>query len=146
MAERGHTYITSIMLDDELVGLCGDTEVSMALEGSNKLFAARRANMSNDANMPFPGRKDLPELVISAFGEVAHIVKNGHETGRALLFNKIAADLVVEVIDVLPLNALSKVLLLLGLERELDENLLQLFVDEVDAELLETVFLKKMKG
>lgn len=35
---------------------------------------------------------------------------------------------------------------LFRLQRELDENLLQLLVDEVDAELLETVFLKYLES
>jgi len=58
-----------------------------------------------------------------------------------LFFDEVATDLVVEVIDVFPLNALSKVLFLLSLEGELDEDLLQLFIYEVDAQLLESVFL-----
>ena len=44
-------------------------------------------------------------------------------------------------LDGRPLDLLSDVLLLLGLERELDEDLLQLLVDVVDAELLEGVVL-----
>ena len=58
-----------------------------------------------------------------------------------LLLDEIAANLVVEVVNVLPLDALGAVLLLLGLERELDEDLLQFLVHEVDAQLLESVFL-----
>jgi hypothetical protein len=60
--------------------------------------------------------------------------------------DQITANLVVEEIDVLPLDALLVVLLLFGLERELDENLLQTLVDIVDAELLETVLAKDLKA
>lgn len=52
-----------------------------------------------------------------------------------LLFDEVADDLVVEVRDGLPLNALLEVLLLLRLESQLDEQLLQLLVAVVYAEL-----------
>ena len=42
-------------------------------------------------------------------------------------------------LDGRPLDLLSDVLLLLGLEREIDEDLLQILVDVVDAELREGV-------
>ena len=53
--------------------------------------------------------------------------------------NEVANDNVVEVLDGLPLDALAQVLLLLLLQRQLDEQLLQLLVTEVDAELLEAM-------
>lgn len=52
--------------------------------------------------------------------------------------NQVADDDVVEVLDGLPLDALAQVFLLLLLQRQLDEQLLELLVAEVDAELLET--------
>lgn len=55
-----------------------------------------------------------------------------------LLLDQVADDLVVEEVDVLPLDALLAVLLLLRVQRQLDEELLQLLVAEVDAQLLET--------
>ena len=62
-------------------------------------------------------------------------------SANLLRLDQIAANLVVEELDGLPLDTLSGVLVLLGLERELDEDLLQLLVDVVDAQLLEAVFL-----
>ena len=54
--------------------------------------------------------------------------------------------LVVEVVDVDPLDALALVLLLLLLEHELDEELLQLLVAVVDAELLEAVVVEHLEA
>ena len=65
-------------------------------------------------------------------GSSAGVVQGSEDSWRATLFNKVAHDLVVEVLDGCPLDLLSDVLLLLGLERELDEDLLQLLVDVVD--------------
>ena len=50
--------------------------------------------------------------------------------------DQVTDDLVVEVVDVLPLDAFPQVLLLLRLQGQLDEELLELLVTEVDAELL----------
>jgi hypothetical protein len=50
--------------------------------------------------------------------------------------------LVVKELDGLPLNPFCAILFLLCLERELDEDLLQLLVAVVDAELLERVGLE----
>ena len=47
----------------------------------------------------------------------------------------VCMHLVVEVVDVHPFDALPLVLLLLLLQHQLDEQLLQLFVAVVDAEL-----------
>lgn len=55
-----------------------------------------------------------------------------------LLFNEVTDDLVVEVRDRLPLDSLLEVLLLLRLESQLNEQLLQLLVAVVDAELFKT--------
>jgi len=55
--------------------------------------------------------------------------------------DQVAHDLVVEKVDWRPLDAFRVVLGLLGAQRELNEDLLQLLVDVVDAELLEPVFL-----
>lgn len=52
-------------------------------------------------------------------------------------------DFVVEVVDVLPLDALALVLLLLLLENQFNEQLLQLLVTVVDAQLLKTAGRKK---
>ena len=65
------------------------------------------------------------------------VVQGSEDSRRATLLNEIADDLVVEVFDFRPLNPLTNIFLLLGLEGQLDENLLQLFVDVIDTELFE---------
>jgi hypothetical protein len=57
-------------------------------------------------------------------------------------FDQITTDLIVEELDRLPLDALSGIFVLLGLECQLNEDLLQLLVDVVDAQLLESIFLQ----
>ena len=74
------------------------------------------------------------------------IIKGRKNTRRSLFFDEVADDLVVEVLDGRPLDLLADVLLLLSLEGELDEDLLELLVDVVDAELLEGVVLYGIVG
>mmetsp|Transcript_38632 Transcript_38632/g.97283 ORF Transcript_38632/g.97283 Transcript_38632/m.97283 type:complete len:293 (-) Transcript_38632:1209-2087(-) len=85
------------------------------------------------------------ELVIAGFGEVDHVVEEGEHSGRALALDEIAADLVVEELDRLPLDLLASVLVLLLLQGEVDEDLLQLLVHVVDAELFKPIFFKNLK-
>jgi hypothetical protein len=49
-------------------------------------------------------------------------------------------------LDGSPLDLLADVLLLLGLEGELDEDLLELLVDVVDAQLLKAVVLEDLEA
>lgn len=56
--------------------------------------------------------------------------------------DQVADDLVVEKVNRRPLDAFSIIFGLLGAQRELNENLLQLLVDVIDAKLLEPVFLE----
>lgn len=90
-------------------------------------------------------RGSLYETIISChrvcMRSCRSVVQGSKDSRGATLLNKIADDLVVEVFDLRPLDPLTYVFLLLGLEGQLDENLLQLFVDVVDAELLKRVFL-----
>ena len=58
-----------------------------------------------------------------------------------LALYEFADNPVVEVVYGYPFDALLHVLLLLCLESQLDEDLLQLLVHKVDAELLKPVFL-----
>lgn len=62
------------------------------------------------------------------------------------LLDQFDARLVVEVLDVLPRDLLPLVLFLLALEGEFDEDLLQLLVDKVDADLLKVVVLEDLKA
>ena len=80
---------------------------------------------------------DQPYLVIS-FGELALLVDERHEVERAD-GDEVERLLVVDELDVVPVDGLVVVLLLLHLEDVLDEELLQVLVGVVDAELLERV-------
>mmetsp|Transcript_45984 Transcript_45984/g.115760 ORF Transcript_45984/g.115760 Transcript_45984/m.115760 type:complete len:287 (-) Transcript_45984:724-1584(-) len=70
------------------------------------------------------------------------VVQDAEHAGWVLCLDEVAHNLVVEVVDLLPLDPLAHVFLLLGLQRELDEDLLELLIDKVDAELLEPVVLE----
>ena len=52
------------------------------------------------------------------------IIKRSENAGRAAFLDKVAHNLVIEVLDGRPLDLLADVLLLLRLESELDEDLL----------------------
>lgn len=56
-------------------------------------------------------------------------------------FDEITNGLVVVVLDIVPWNTLRSVLVLFGFESQLNKDLLEPLVDEVDAQLLETVEL-----
>ena len=71
----------------------------------------------------------------------ARVVQRREDTRGTALLDEVAHDLVVEVLDGIPLDLFPNILFLLGLEGELDEDLLQLLVDVVDAQLLERVVL-----
>ena len=82
-------------------------------------------------------------------GDLANIeARLVHDCDDSLvrLVDQLADDHVVEVVDVLPLDPLPLVLLLLLLQHQLDEQLLQLLVAVVDAELLKTVLPKDLKA
>ena len=75
----------------------------------------------------------------------ARLVHDGDDP-LVRLIDQLADDHVVEVVDVLPLDPLPLVLLLLLLQHQLDEQLLELLVAVVDAELLKTVLTKDLKA
>lgn len=62
----------------------------------------------------------------------ASVVESGKDTGWTTFLDEVAYDLVVEVVDRCPLDLLANVFFLLGLEGELNEDLLELLVDVVD--------------
>ena len=80
----------------------------------------------------------LAKLAVRAVGLLAHLVEKAHDARRALL-DEVDAPLVVLVLDRRPLDALLVVERLLRLEDEAEEELLELLVGKVDAELLEGV-------
>ena len=56
-------------------------------------------------------------------------------------FDEVAYNLVIEIFDRSPFNLFPNIFFLFGFEGQFDKNLLQLFIDIVDAELLERVVL-----
>lgn len=71
-------------------------------------------------------------------GELALLVDEGNDV-HGLVGDHVQGILVVGELDVQPVNGLQVVLLLLQLEHMPHEELLQVLVGEVDAELLEAV-------
>ena len=63
-----------------------------------------------------------------------------------LALNEFTDDLIVEVVDRGPFDPLLHILLLLCLQRQLNEDLLKLLIHKVDAELLKSIFLNENKG
>lgn len=61
-------------------------------------------------------------------------------------FNKVTDDLVIEIGNGFPGDALAAIFVLFRFERQLDKELLKLFVAVIDAKLLETVGLKDLKA
>jgi hypothetical protein len=54
------------------------------------------------------------------------------------LLDQVTDDFVVKILNMFPFNALPAILLLLRLQCQLNEELLKLFIAEVDAELFKT--------
>ena len=79
-------------------------------------------------------------------GSCAGIIQSGENTRRALVLDQRAHHLVVKVLDRSPLDLLAGILILFCLESQLNENLLQLFVDIVDTQLFERVLLKNFES
>ena len=75
----------------------------------------------------------------------ANLVELGQDAVVVSLY-QVAYDRVAKVADLVPLDPLLHVLLLLQLERPVDEHLLQLLVGKVYDELLETVVLKGLEA
>lgn len=63
-----------------------------------------------------------------------------------LLLDKVTDDLVIEIGDGFPSNALAAIFILFGFERQFDEQLLKLLVAVINAELFETVGLEDFKA
>jgi len=120
-------HLTGVVLDGEGTSEC--TPVLMAREETigllKELLISGRTTLSVDCG--------------------ANIIKKREKTWRILTLDKIAHDLVVEELDRSPLDTFSDVLFLLFLKSLLDEVLLQLLINVVDAELLETVVLKDLE-
>lgn len=72
----------------------------------------------------------------------ASVVECGKYTWRAFFFNEVTDDFVVEVLDGRPFDLFPYVFLLLSFQCKLDENLLQLLIDIIDAQLLKGIVLR----
>ena len=66
----------------------------------------------------------------------ASVVQSREDARRTALLDKVADNLVVEELDWIPLDLFPNIFFLLRLQCQFYENLLQLLVDVVDAELL----------
>ena len=69
------------------------------------------------------------------------IIERSKDSRRSTFFNKIAYNLVIEVLDRSPLNLLANIFFLFGLQGQLYEDLLKLLVDVVDTQLFEGIVL-----
>ena len=58
-----------------------------------------------------------------------------------LAFNEVTYNLVVEIVNRNPFNALLHILLLFSFQSQLNEDLLQFLIHKIDAELLKSIFL-----
>lgn len=79
-------------------------------------------------------------------GRSSRIIEGCEDTGRTSFLNEIAHDLVVEVLDRCPLNLFAHVFFLLRFQRQLNEDLLEFFINVVDAKLLKRVVLEDFKS
>lgn len=83
--------------------------------------------------------------LISNFTDIqASFVHDSNDAFVSLL-NEFADDLIVKVVDSLPGDSFPLVLFLLAFENELDEQLLELLIAVVDAELLEAVGVEDLE-
>ncbi|KAJ8525499.1 hypothetical protein ON010_g15616 [Phytophthora cinnamomi] len=88
----------------------------------------------------------LNQLQVRQTRDSALLVQQRENTVLLGVLDQVAHDLVVEELDVLPAQTFTTVALLLALERLADEELLQLLVHVVDAELLEGVDLEDLEA
>eukprot|EP00051_Salpingoeca_urceolata_P021426 m.336288 g.336288 ORF g.336288 m.336288 type:complete len:561 (-) comp19795_c1_seq2:119-1801(-) len=108
--------------------------------------AGKRGKMSVRSNCL---AEFLQQLVVSTVAlcvqRCTHIVQKAHDARWSLFFDQIAHNLVVKVLNRRPLDAFCNILFLLSLECKLDEDLLEFFVDKVDAKLFKAIGLKNLK-
>ena len=87
----------------------------------------------------------LQQHLVSDLAHIEAGLVHQCDNALVLLLYQLTDDNIVEVLYVLPLDALPLVLLLLLLQHQLNEQLLQLLITIVDAELFETIFAKDFK-
>jgi hypothetical protein len=69
------------------------------------------------------------------------VIEGCKDSRRPSLFDEVADDLVIEIFDRCPFDLFTDVFFLFSFERQLDEDLLKLFVYVIDAKLFEAVVL-----
>ena len=89
--------------------------------------------------------KTLDQGLICGLGKLGLFIDQGEDV-HGLLSNHVQCCLVVDEGDLLPVDALPGVLLLLHLEDVLDEELLDVLIAVVDAELFKTVVIEILKS
>ena len=89
--------------------------------------------------------KTLDQGLICGLGKLGLFIDQGKDV-HGLLSNHVQCCLVVHEGDLLPVDALPGVLLLLHLEDVLDEELLDVLIAVVDAELFKTVVIEILKS
>lgn len=72
---------------------------------------------------------------IERVDSLASVVQQAEDSRRICSFDQIAHDFVVKVSDVLPFHSFILVFLLLLAQSQIDKDLLQTFIDVIDAEL-----------
>lgn len=70
-------------------------------------------------------------------GRRTSIVKRCEDTRWSTFFNEVTDDLVIEVLDWCPLDLFSDVFFLFRFQCKFNEDLLQLFINVIDAKLFE---------
>mmetsp|Transcript_1173 Transcript_1173/g.4044 ORF Transcript_1173/g.4044 Transcript_1173/m.4044 type:complete len:375 (+) Transcript_1173:1293-2417(+) len=98
------------------------------------------------------GRANLLSVILVALvwlhvvSHLTHIIHENHQSRRRFSLNELNNNLVIKVLYRDPFNALTLVLVLLTTQCEINKQLLQLFVDIVDAKLLKRVVFKNFKA
>ena len=149
------------MLDDEsrAPAPTATSELRSVREGQLRRKLGVKESHDAETFLPFSpqllevlvGPEGLAEVVQEAPVEVciapgvhrlASVVQDPEEPRGTTTLNHLAHDLVVEEGDGRPGNSFGVVLVLFGLQSEADENLLEFFIDIVDAKLLETILVE----
>ena len=76
----------------------------------------------------------------------SHVIHHREDSRGSLALYELTDGEVVEILDIFPLYSLLFVLLLLGFQGKLDEDLLQLLVDKIYAKLFESILLKDFES
>jgi hypothetical protein len=146
-------HVSGVVFDDEIgVVFRHFLKVLVLFEVAAQFIQKRAAtcNMQQDTELGATpqrqqrgtGQGSAPVTCVSA--QQTLFVEKGEHANRFFL-DQLTHNGVIEVGDGLPRDAFALVLVLLGFDGFVDEHLLQLLIDEIDAKLLETVTLKNLE-